>query len=75
MGFSYTAAWSISFYPQFLLNLKRRCSRFLNSEDMNVAEGKHVVTRSIQFEIPNLSAVLFSPTLKWKCKLVRLAAN
>jgi len=47
MGFSYTAAWSISFYPQFLLNLKRRCSRFLNSEDMNVAEGKHVVTRSI----------------------------
>lgn len=26
MGFTYTAAWSISFYPQLLLNFKRRCA-------------------------------------------------
>ena len=27
LGVTYTVAWSYSFYPQFLLNLKRRCGK------------------------------------------------
>jgi hypothetical protein len=27
MGFTYTVAWSYSFYPQFILNQRRRCAR------------------------------------------------
>eukprot|EP00892_Ulva_mutabilis_P007144 jgi/Ulvmu1/4801/UM020_0086.1 len=58
MGFTYTAAWSISFYPQFLLNFQRRS----------------VIGLSIDFQVLNLLgffcyatynvALFFSPVVQ-----------